>query len=363
MAEEEDDSSKTEDPTQKKLMDARQQGNLPISRDLATWFLLLGSLATVALALPFVSKSMLNPLTVIIARAGETEITGDTAGNVLGTIFGAFIGPVLGIGALLMLLAITGWIIQTGFMFSMELLKLRWDRLNPVEGFKRLFSAHAMVELIKSIVKFVIIGYVGYALLKPLYQKSEGLTGMDHIGLVSTTYSAASDVLFAVFLVYTALVIFDVAYQRFTYFKNLRMSKTELKEEFRQTEGDPHVKGKLRRIRQEKARRRMMAAVPKSDVVITNPTHYAVALKYDQGAMQAPVVLAKGHDAIALKIRAVAEENKIPIVSNPPLARALYATVEIDEEIPPEHYRAVAEVISYVYKLKNLKTGEGKAAR
>lgn len=355
MAEDDDDSSKTEDPTAKKLSDAREQGNLPISRDFSMWVLLLGAVFCVNFLFPLLGPHIFKPLSLILSEAGQIEIRADNFNELLGRFMGAAFLPVMGIVLLLAMFAVAGWIIQTGPMFNMSLIKLRWERLNPVEGFKKLFSANSAVELIKSMGKITVVGVVGYSLLKADFKKSEMMSGLDVMGMVRLTYDMASQIFFAVFLVFTIIMLIDVAYQRFTYFKNLRMTKSEVKEEFRQSEGDPHVKARLKGIRMEKAKKRMMAAVPKADVVITNPTHFAIALKYDAETMQAPVVLAKGQDFVALKIREIAEENKVPLVSNPPLARTLYATVDIDEEIPPEHYRAVAEVISYVYKLKKLR--------
>lgn len=350
-----DDSSKTEDPTAKRLSEAREQGNLPLSRDLAVWMMLLGVVIITAALLPAITRGTVAPLAGMLSYAGEIEVSSDTFPGVIAQTFGPFAVPVIGLALLLLAIGVAGWVIQTGPFFSMNLLKLKWDRLDPQQGFKRLFSANSMVELLKGIAKVAVVGYVGYLLLKPVFFHTESMTGMENMGIVKVTYELSVQILFAVFLTYTFIAAADLFYQRYTYFKNLRMTKSEMKEEFRQSEGDPHVKSRLKQIRNEKARKRMMAAVPQADVVITNPTHYAVALKYEPGEMPAPVVLAKGQDFIAQKIREVAEEHKVPIVSNPPLARTLYATVEIDEEIPPQHYRAVAEIISYVYRLKRIK--------
>jgi flagellar biosynthetic protein FlhB len=355
MAEDQDDSQKTEDPTAKRLQEARNEGNLPISRDFSTWILLLGILITAMVMLPGMIGQMMGPLTATLEKAGEIHLGEDSFFSAIGHIFGAFSGPVLMITVTLMIMATLGWVLQTGLILNMSLFKLKWERLNPVEGIKRLFSMQSIVELIKSVAKIIAVGIVAYMILEPVFMRSEGLTGIDNGRLVSTTYELCMRLLFAVFLVFTAIAAGDFFYQRFTYFKNLRMTKAEVKEEFRQTEGDPHVKGRLRQIRTEKARKRMMAAVPKADVVITNPTHFAIALKYETGMMQAPVVVAKGQDFIAQRIREIAKEHKVPMVSNPPLARALYASVEIDEEIPPQHYRAVAEIISFIYRLKKAK--------
>lgn len=352
MAEDDDDSQKTEDPSQKRLNEAREQGNLPISRDLATWMTLLGIVISSLALFPPMTKGMMAPLTAILEKSGEIRLQSETFGQTMGEIFDAFALPVIATVFLFMAMGVAGWLMQTGMFFNMSILKLKWERLNPQEGIKKLFSMNSVVELIKSIAKMLVIGSIAYTLIRPVFFQTKSLTGIDNLGLVATTYDLSTHILFAIFLGFTIIAGVDVLYQRFTYFKNLRMTKAEVKEEFRQTEGDPHVKGRLRQIRQEKARKRMMAAVPTADVVVTNPTHFAVALKYETGEMRAPVVVAKGQDFIAAKIREIAKEHDVPLVSNPPLARALYAAVEVDEEIPSQHYRAVAEVISFVYKLK-----------
>jgi flagellar biosynthetic protein FlhB len=349
---EDDDSSKTEDPTAKRLAEAREQGNLPLSRDTAMWVLMLGIVMTIAYLMPMVMPRIINSLTAVFAKAGEITIEPTTLGPIIGHVTSELALPVLGILVLLLIMSITGWIAQTGPYFNMGNLRLKWERLNPVEGFKKIFSANSLFELVKGTAKIIVVGWVAYTLLKPAYMNVDGFAGLDQMDLVMMTHKLSNNVFFAIFLVFTAIALADLVYQRFTYFKNLRMSRTELRDEYRQTEGDPHVKQRLKQIRTEKAKKRMMAAVPKADVVITNPTHFAIALKYTPGEMAAPVVLAKGQDFIAQKIREIATENKIPMVSNPPLARALYASVEVDDEIPAQHYRAVAEVISYVFRLK-----------
>ncbi|NDE90112.1 MAG: flagellar biosynthesis protein FlhB [Alphaproteobacteria bacterium] len=355
MAEEDDDSQKTEDPTAKRLSDAREQGNLPISRDVATWTLLLGIVMCVAALFPTLGHQMMMPLTAILEKAGEMRLDNGGYQSVYGYILGAFGPMVMAIICLLMLMGIIGWLVQTGLMFNPGLLKLKWERLDAIAGFKRLFSVNSLVELLKSIGKILVVGSVASILITPIFYHTESMTGISNDDLIGTTYNLSSHIIFSVFLVFTLIAFIDLVYQRFTYHKNMRMTKQEVKDENRQSEGDPHVKGRLRQIRTEKARKRMMAAVPKADVIITNPTHYAIALQYDPMKMAAPVCIAKGADFVAQKIREVATTHKVPIVSNPPLARALFATVEVDDEVPPEHYRAVAEVISYIYRLKKFK--------
>jgi len=355
MAEDDDDSQKTEDPSQKRLSDEKEKGNLPVSRDLATWVILLGIVLSSVAILPSATKDMMRPLRAIIEKSGELSIADGGFSIVLGEIFGAFIWPVLLISVVLFIMGIVGWQIQTGMMFNMSMLTFNLSKLNPMEGFKRIFSVNSIVELLKNVAKLIVIGVISYSIIKPVFLSSEGMTGMDNLAMVSKTFDISTHILFMIFLIFTLIAGVDIIYQRFAYFKKLRMSKEELKEEFKQMEGDPQIKSRLRQIRNEKAKRRMMSAVPKADVIITNPTHFAIALKYDPIEMKAPVVLAKGQDFIAQKIRELATEHKVPLVSNPPLARALYATVEIDEEVPPIHYRAVAEVISYIYKLKKIR--------
>jgi len=266
----------------------------------------------------------------------------------LGQVFMA-----VGIVFFLMALAgIIGVMAQTGFFLSLDLLVPDLARLSPMRGLKRLFSPTAAFELGKSLGKMVFIGGVAYAVLFPIAVEVLHLTGLPLESRLAFLHDRVVHLIIMMALAFTLVAIVDMFFTRVQFIKGLRMSKEEIRDEFKQQEGDPTVKSRLRQIRIEKARKRMMAQVPNADVVITNPTHYAVALKYDGGKMTAPVMLAKGLNLIAERIREIAEENRIPLVSNPPLARALYDTVEIDQQIPTQFYRAVAEVISYVYKLK-----------
>jgi flagellar biosynthetic protein FlhB len=236
-------------------------------------------------------------------------------------------------------------------VWSIEPLKPKLSKISPLAGLKRLFSSQALANFAKGLIKLVVIGSVMLALLWPQRDRLEGLVQTDILGTLMITRSLALDVLVAVVAALFLVAAADYLFQYRQWFERQKMSVREMKEEFKQTEGDPMVKGKIRQLRQTRMRRRMMAAVPKASVIITNPTHYAIALQYERG-MDAPICLAKGIDAVALKIREVAGEHGIPIVENPPLARALHATVEIDEQIPAEHYKAVAEVIGYVMKLR-----------
>jgi flagellar biosynthetic protein FlhB len=211
---------------------------------------------------------------------------------------------------------------------------------------------NSVIEMSKSVAKLVVVGFVCYLVLKPRIKDLDLLPSMELPAILAYLHQVLVHLMLAIALVMVVIAVADWFYQRFAYMKKLRMSKQEVKDENKQTEGDPAIKARLRGLRMARARNRMMAAIPKADVVVTNPTHYACALKYDGDTMNAPMLVAKGQNLIALRIREIAEENDVPIVENPPLARALYATVELDREILPDQYKAVAEVISYVMRLK-----------
>jgi flagellar biosynthetic protein FlhB len=252
----------------------------------------------------------------------------------------------------LLLAAVAGTVVQTGFVFTTGRLKLDLGHLSPFQGLTRLLSVRGFVALAMSVVKVTVVGIVVAVIMRGEITHlalAATLTPQQTVGAIS---KLVLHLLLGVLCVLTALAGADYFYQRLQHMRSLRMSKHEVREEMKQSEGDPLIRARLRQIRNDRARRRMMAAVPGASVVITNPTHYAVALKYEMNAAGAPTVVAKGRDLIALKIREIAEANGIPIVENPPLARALHASVEIDQEIPAEHYKVVAEIIGYVFRLK-----------
>ncbi|MBF0126390.1 MAG: flagellar biosynthesis protein FlhB, partial [Magnetococcales bacterium] len=248
-------------------------------------------------------------------------------------------------------------VIQNGFMFSVEPLMPKLSKLNPVAGFKRLFSMRSLVDLIKSIIKMTLISLVVYWSIKGSLDEIMGLTAtsLDHV--VLTLGERSLDVLWRVTLVFLAIALLDFMYQKYEHIKALRMTKQEVKDELKQMEGDPLVKSRIRQIQREMAQRRMMAEVPKADVVITNPTHFAVALLYQQGKMSAPKLTAKGRGRVAERIREVARSNGVPIVENPPLARSLFKDVDLERLVPPELFKAVAEVLAYVYGLRSRRPG------
>jgi flagellar biosynthetic protein FlhB len=266
------------------------------------------------------------------------------------------LGVLLLAGAVPLVLAVVAAVgagyLQFGLVLSTEGITPKLDKISPLAGLKRMFSSRSLAEFVRGLLKIAVVASIAMFLIVPEMAHLNKLIGMEMIQLMGETKALLAKLLIGVVAIVAAIAAIDVIYQRLQHMREMRMSRQEIKDEFKETEGDPLVKGRLRQLRMERTRRRMMAQVPQSDVVVTNPTHYAVALKYDPGSMAAPKMMAKGVDAVAAKIREIAKEHGIPIVENPPLARGLFAAVDVDEEVTPEFYKAVAEVISYIFKLK-----------
>jgi flagellar biosynthetic protein FlhB len=356
MAEERDDADKTEDPTLKKLDDALQRGDVAKSQEVNTWFVIAGATLVVIGFSGSLASDLTRTFRGLIANAHRVPID---RGGLLHMVekLGLDVLAVIAIPILLLALAaICGNVIQHRLVWSAEQLKPRLDKISPLAGAKRLFSKYALVNFAKGVAKVTLIGALMAWVLWPERQRLDTLVATDVAGVLALTEKLSVQLLGAVVAALAVVAVLDYLFQYRQWFERQKMSLRELKEEFKHTEGDPAIKGKIRQLRQERMRKRMMAAVPKAAVVITNPTHYAVALAYERG-MNAPVCVAKGVDLIALKIREVAAKHGIPIVENPPLARTLHATVEIDAEVAPEHYKAVAEVIGYVMRLRRSVAG------
>jgi flagellar biosynthetic protein FlhB len=347
----EHDSDRTEDPTQKRLDEALERGDVVKSQEVSTWFVIGGGTVMLAAFSGQMSTTLSATFRGIIANAYQIPVDGGDlialAARIEREVLAAVALPI----GVLALAGLAGNMIQHRLVWSTDPLKPKFSKISPLAGLKRMFSVQALANFGKGLVKLAVIGSVMVALLWPQRFQLDTLVQTDILGSLLATRAMSIDVLGAVVAILFLVAAADYLFQYRQWFERQKMSIREMKDEFKQTEGDPLVKGKIRQLRQQRMRKRMMAAVPKASVIITNPTHYAIALQYERG-MEAPICVAKGVDAIALKIREVAGEHKIPIVENPPLARALHATVEIDEEIPTEHYKAVAEVIGYVMKLR-----------
>jgi flagellar biosynthetic protein FlhB len=352
MAEGSDDSQKTEEPTQKKLDDARERGRVPNSREVNHWFMILAGTIIVAMVSPSLSTGLKNVLGRYLEFAHAIPVSENTLRDIIARIANdvAFllILPIL----LLVIAALATGMVQSGIMLATDRIVPKMERVSPMQGMKRLFSFKSLAEFLKGVAKITIVGAVATMLMLPSFGGIEQLMRIEIAVLPELLRALATKLMIGVLAIVTVIAIVDFLYQKFEFMKQMRMSRQEIKDEMKQSEGDPMVKQRLRQIRQERARPRMSAAVPQASVVITNPTHFAVALKYEFGEMDAPVLVAKGQDFMAKQIREIAEANDIPIVENPPVARAIYAGVEVDQQIPSEHFKAVAEIIGYVMRLK-----------
>ncbi len=345
-----DDAQKTEEPTSKKLEEARKKGNIALSREVNNWIMLFAGTIMIAALMPYFFSETTKILKFYIEQSYMGEGTPGGMRLTLGELAKDMLLLMMGPFILLMLAAIIGPLAQVGPLFSPEVIKFDAGKISIVKGFGRLFSKRALMEFAKGILKIALIGLVGTIILMPYFGQLEHLINLPIQRLVEEILSLTIKLMTGVLVALFILAMIDLVYQRREHHSKMRMTKQEVKDEYKQTEGDPMIKSKLRQLRAEKARQRMMQSVPQADVVITNPTHYSIALKYKPEEMEAPVCIAKGIDDVALRIRELAKEHDIVVFENPPLARALYATVDLDETIPPEHYKAVAEVISFVFK-------------
>jgi flagellar biosynthetic protein FlhB len=354
MADDEADSSqKTEEPTLRRLEEARNKGQVIFSREVTNLFLFLTILGLLIFMAGPLGEQTARALRYYIEQAPLLSLSG---GVVKAVSLHAFrdLAQLLAIPLIaLALVAVVSALLQhQGLMFSSEALMPKLERISVLKGIGRLFSMRTVVELVKGIIKIIVVGTVGYLALSPYLPVVKGLFDTSLMTIMAAVMMLLRRMLMGICIVMALIAALDYFYQRYEFYKSMRMSKQEIKEEMRQTEGSPEVKAKLRQIMSSRARKRMMAAVPKADVVIVNPTHYAIALAYRPDEMDAPKVVAKGQDNIAKILRDLAKKHNVPIVQNPPLARVLYEKVEVDSLIPVELYAAVAEIISYIFKMK-----------
>ena len=346
-----DDGQKTEDPSARKLQRARSQGQVAHSREINTWFMLAAGGGIILFLGPAMARTLALELAAFADPARFIAADGVKWDAVIASL--ERVGAALVVPLFIMLAAaLAGNLIQNGFVLATERMTFNLSHISPASGFSRLFSLRALFETLKSLAKVTLVMGVAVMMMRGEIDRISYLSTLSAEDVTLEIDRLVLRLLLGVLMALTVLAGLDYFYQRLHFLRSLRMTKREVKEENKQSEGDPLIKGRLRQIRMERARRRMMAAVPKASVVITNPTHFAVALKYELGEAGAPRVVAKGTDLIALRIRELAREHDVPVVENPPLARALHAGVELDREIPPEHYKAVAEIISYVFRLK-----------
>lgn len=345
------DGDKTEEPTAKKRQDAAKKGQVGKSQELSTAFVLLVGFFVIKAFWERIYANIADYTVYILSNLNQNI----DVENVIQLFIGMGIVMVKTAMPIMLAVMVVGLAVnffQVGLNVSVEKIQPKFDNLNPINGVGRMFSKRSLVELVKSVLKIAVIGFFIYN-----YLKDEILTMPQFIFYdLATSLSKMSEIIFTlafqVIGVIFVLAVLDFGYQKWQTTQDLMMTKQEVKDEFKQTEGDPQIKGKIRQKQRQMAMSRMMQEVPKADVIVTNPTHFAVALKYEKG-MTAPVVIAKGADFVAQKIKSVARENDVPLVENRPLARALYASAEIGDSVPRELYQSVAEVLAYVYRLKH----------
>jgi len=352
MEEQNKDQEKTEQATPKKRRDAREKGQVAKSQDAASVAVLLAGLTFIWLGLPGMIRKMTALTSWSLSQSGRFPLD-------CHTIQELSLDCIYKTSALMLPLFLTVFCValfinyvQVGFIISSESVQPKLSKIDPVKGFKRLISVRSLVELVKNICKISIVGLVVYLTMRGEIDNFIPLADQTAAGILHYITTVTFKIIFRVCLVLIILAILDYSYQKWEFEKNLRMSRQEVKDEFKQTEGNPLIKSRIKSLQREAARKRMMASVPKADVVITNPTRLAVALIYDQGTMAAPTVVAKGARVLAEKIKEIARENKVPIVENKPLAQVLYIKVDVDEMIPANLYKAVAEVLAFVYNMK-----------
>ncbi|ERY29940.1 flagellar biosynthetic protein FlhB [Pseudomonas aeruginosa BL12] len=360
MAESESGQDKTEEPTEKRRREAREKGQLPRSRELNTLAILMAGAGGLLIYGADLAGALLRLMRSNFELSRETAMNTESMLQLLGAsayLAAQGLWPIL---LMLLVAAIVGPIALGGWLFSMDALQPKFSRLNPLSGLKRMFSAKSLLELSKALIKFLVVLAVALLVLSA---DRDALLALAHQPLEQAILHSVRVVGWSAFWMACSLLLIaavDVPYQIWDNRQKLLMTKQEVRDEYKDSEGKPEVKSKIRQMQREMAQRRMMAAVPEADVVITNPTHFAVALKYDPAGGGAPLLLAKGNDFLALKIREVAQEHKVMVMESPALARAVYYSTELDQEIPAGLYLAVAQVLAYVYQLKQYQTGKGK---
>lgn len=354
------EGEKTEQPTSKKRTDARKKGQVAKSQELNAAFVLLAGFLGLRVLWEYIYGNIAGYATHVLSNLAQSTTTEAISEIFLGImlLLGKTALPIM-LGIMIFGLAVNFY--QVGFMITTEPLGFKLDKLNPINGFGRIFSKRSIVELLKSVFKIIIIGFFLYLFLKDEIPYMPYFIYYDLAHSMTEIADKIFTMAFQVIAVIFVLAVADYAYQQWQMTQDLMMTKQEVKDEYKQTEGDPQIKGKIKQKQRQMAMQRMMQEVPKADVIVTNPTHLAVALMYQPG-MVSPVVLAKGQDLVAERIKNIARENRIMIVENKPLARALYEAVEVGETVPQELYKAVAEVLAYVYKLKNKKIRPSNAA-
>ena len=352
MAEQEG-QEKTEVPTEKKRRESREEGQVAFSKELSSAALLAGIVLTLVATSPIILDAMRQLMSQIfrdLAQSEELSIDSifTLSGEILYIILPAF-APFV---AVIIFVGIFASVLQVGVLITFKAISPKFNKISPLTGLKRLFSSQSLADFLKSMAKLIIVGFVGYLTYIEKITELNGLSVSTPESILIYNFTVVAEVAGKIVLALVAIAIFDYFYQRWHHEQQLMMTKQEVKDETKQTEGDPQLKARIRQIQREMSNARMMQEVPKADAVIVNPTHFSVAILYDRDVMSAPEVIAKGADHLALRMRTVARENNVPILERPELARDLYANVEIGDDIPERFYKAIAEILAFVYRLR-----------
>ena len=352
MAEQEG-QEKTEVPTEKKRRESREEGQVAFSKELSSAALLAGIVLTLVATSPIILDAMRQLMSQIfrdLAQSEELSIDSifTLSGEILSIILPAF-APFV---AVIIFVGIFASVLQVGVMITFKAISPKFNKISPLTGLKRLFSSQSLADFLKSMAKLIIVGFVGYLTYIDKITELNGLSVSTPESILIYNFTVVAEVAGKIVLALVAIAIFDYFYQRWHHEQQLMMTKQEVKDETKQTEGDPQLKARIRQIQREMSNARMMQEVPKADAVIVNPTHFSIAILYDRDVMTAPEVIAKGADHLALRMRTVARENNVPILERPELARDLYANVEIGDDIPERFYKAIAEILAFVYRLR-----------
>lgn len=352
MAEQEG-QEKTEVPTEKKRRESREEGQVAFSKELSSAALLAGIVLTLVATSPIILDAMRQLMSQIFRDlAQRKELSIDIIFTLSGEILSIILPAFAPFAAVIIFVGIFASVLQVGVQITFKAISPKFNKISPLTGLKRLFSSQSLADFLKSMAKLIIVGFVGYLTYIDKITELNGLSVSTPESILIYNFTVVAEVAGKIVLALVAIAIFDYFYQRWHHEQQLMMTKQEVKDETKQTEGDPQLKARIRQIQREMSNARMMQEVPKADAVIVNPTHFSVAILYDRDVMTAPEVIAKGADHLALRMRTVARENNVPILERPELARDLYANVEIGDDIPERFYKAIAEILAFVYRLR-----------
>ena len=344
---------KTEVPTEKKRRESREEGQVAFSKELSSAALLAGIVLTLVATSPIILDAMRQLMSQIFRDLAQSEeLSIDSIFTLSGEILSIILPAFAPFAAVIIFVGIFASVLQVGVLITFKAIAPKFNKISPLTGLKRLFSSQSLADFLKSMAKLIIVGFVGYLTYIEKITELNGLSVSTPESILIYNFTVVAEVAGKIVLALVAIAIFDYFYQRWHHEQQLMMTKQEVKDETKQTEGDPLLKARIRQIQREMSNARMMQEVPKADAVIVNPTHFSVAILYDRDVMTAPEVIAKGADHLALRMRTVARENNVPILERPELARDLYANVEIGDDIPERFYKAIAEILAFVYRLR-----------